>query len=115
VGEDHPGNEEASNERICLQSQIDHHMMLNKIWKKCNNNNNIRSGSSSNNNYQTTSTTISFDIYPDLIEKLARKPLLLFLFLQKYPPQLFTSYYERSQNPRRRRSTRIMKKRRIGK
>lgn len=26
VGEDHPGNEEASNERICLQSQIDHHI-----------------------------------------------------------------------------------------
>jgi hypothetical protein len=89
--------------RNFLQSQIDHHMMLNRIWKRCNKNN-------ENNNNRTT---ISIDIYPDLLEKLAKKPLLLFLFLQKDHPKIFTSSYERSQKRRRRRSMRVMKKRRI--
>jgi hypothetical protein len=103
VGEDPPENVEERKERVFLQSQIDHHMMLNRIWKRCNKNN-------ENNNNRTT---ISIDIYPDLLEKLAKKPLLLFLFLQKDHPQIFTSSYERSQKRRRRRSMRVMKKRRI--
>jgi hypothetical protein len=94
--------------RNFLQSQIDHHMMLNRIWKRCNKNN--------ENNNNNNRTTISIDIYPDLLEKLAKKPLLIFLFLQKGLSQLFSSFYERSQKrqqQQRRRSMRIMKKRRM--
>jgi hypothetical protein len=87
--EDPPEDEKKREERILLQSQIDHHMMLNKIWKRCKsnkNNNSDRAGSNNNNN-----RTISLDIYPDLLEKLAKKPLLLFLFLQKHNYLLSTS------------------------
>jgi hypothetical protein len=108
VGEDPTYNAEERKERVYLQSQIDHHMMLNRFWKRCNDKNNNWTGSSNDNN-----RTISLEIYPDLLEKLAKKQLLLFSFLQKDHPQIFTSFHERSQKRRRRRSMRIMKKRRI--
>jgi hypothetical protein len=95
-------DETERDESISLQSQIDRHMMLNKIWKKYEDNNNNKSG-----------TSISLDIYPDLLEKLAEKPILLFLFMQQNHPRIFTSFStDQSRKRRRRRSMRIMKKKR---
>jgi hypothetical protein len=87
---------------ISLQSQIDRHMMLNNIWKKYENIDNSKSR-----------TSISLDIYPDLLEKLAGKPLLLFLFMQRNHPRIFTSFStDESRKRRCRRSMRIMEKKR---
>ena len=87
--EDPPEDEKEREERILLQFQIDHHMMLNRIWKRCNNNRNNNSNRAGSNN--SNNRTISLDIYPDLLEKLAKKPLLLFFFLQKHNYLLSTS------------------------
>ena len=95
-------DETERDESISLQSQIDRHMMLNNIWKKYESIDNSKSG-----------TSISLDIYPDLLEKLAGKPLLLFLFMQRNHPRIFTSFStDQSRKRRCRRSMRIMKKKR---
>jgi len=57
--------------------------------------------------------TLSLDIYPDVLEVLAKKPLLLFMFLREEHPQLFRSFDRRPVPQQRRRSERILKKRRI--
>jgi hypothetical protein len=105
TGEDPPEDEKEREKRIMLQSQIDQHMMLNRIWKRCNNNNNNNNNSNNSNrsgSYNNNNRTISLYIYPDLLEKLAKKPLLLFLFLQKHNyllsqqrknHQVFNCYY----------------------
>jgi hypothetical protein len=57
---------------------------------------------------------ISFNNYPYFLEWIAKKPTLLYLFLQKKNPILFDKYSEQNQIPhRRRRSMRVLKKRRI--
>lgn len=95
-------DETERDESISLQSQIDRHMILNNTWKKYESIDNSKSG-----------TSISLDIYPDLLEKLAGKPLLLFLFLQRNHPRIFTSFStDQSRKRLRRRSMRIMKKKR---
>ena len=95
-------DETERDESISLQSQIDRHMMLNNIWEKYENIENSKNG-----------TSISLDIYPDLLEKLAGKPLLLFLFMQRNHPRIFTSFStDQSRKRRCRRSMRIMKKKR---
>ncbi|OEU12779.1 hypothetical protein FRACYDRAFT_244053 [Fragilariopsis cylindrus CCMP1102] len=95
-------DETECDESISLQSQIDRHMMLNYIWKKYEEFASSKSG-----------TSISLDFYPDLLEELARKPLLLFLFMQRNHPRIFTSFStDHSRKRRRRRSMRIMKKKR---
>jgi hypothetical protein len=94
------------DESLSLQSQIDRHMMLNTIWGRLATNNN-------NDNSKSRASTISLDIYPDLLEKLAEKPLLLFLFMQQNHPLIFTSFStDQSRKHRRRRSMRILKKKR---
>lgn len=57
--------------------------------------------------------TLSLDIYPDVLEVLAKKPLLLFMFLREEHPQLFRSFDRRPVPRQRRRSERLLKKRRI--
>mmetsp|Transcript_24930 Transcript_24930/g.68723 ORF Transcript_24930/g.68723 Transcript_24930/m.68723 type:complete len:376 (-) Transcript_24930:1519-2646(-) len=89
---------EERDEGILLQSQIDRHLEWNRIYKRCNDN---------------KGRAISLDIYPTLLETLANKPYALFLFLRENNPQIFDSFAERWHQPRRRRSMRILKKRRI--
>jgi hypothetical protein len=94
-------DETERDESISLQYQIDRHMMLNKIWKRYD------------DNSKSSTSIISLDIYPDLLEKLAEKPLLLFLFMQQNHPLIFTSFStDQSRKHRRRRSMRILKKKR---
>eukprot|EP00536_Pseudo-nitzschia_multiseries_P003578 jgi/Psemu1/186242/e_gw1.56.61.1 len=93
-------DKEERDEGILLQSQINRHMEWNRIYKRCNDNKGRR---------------ISLDIYPRLLETLANKPIALFLFLRENNPQIFDSFSERSHQPRRRRSMRILKKRRLAK
>ena len=96
-----------------LQSEIDNHMILNKFWTRIQ-----------KFPYMDTKTkgvpkkmtkrihTISVQIYPDLIEVLGKKPLLLYKFLRNdidHAP-LFGDV---GKPPRRRRSARVRKKRRL--
>jgi hypothetical protein len=200
--EEEEEDELVRDESISIQSQIDHHMMLNNIWKRYNDNNNNRTASAAapkkkdliaatnvwfksemedkstvtnnflysaiqqkfecrmtkqqkrivrkrlarlvtksvngnENNNDTTSddyssnTSIDDDnneeaeeseqeddiplnVYPNLLEKFAKKPLLLYLFLQKNQPRIFTDFSDPSRKRRRRCSMRILaKKRRV--
>jgi len=96
-----------------LQNEINNHMKLNKFWTRIQ-----------NFPYMDTKTTgvpkkmtkriqtISVQIYPDVIEVLAKKPLLLYKFLRNdidHAP-LFGDV---GKPPRRRRSARVRKKRRL--
>ncbi|OEU07246.1 hypothetical protein FRACYDRAFT_251301 [Fragilariopsis cylindrus CCMP1102] len=97
------------HETISIQSQIDHHMVLNKKWKRCSDNNN-----KSNKSIDDDKDDIPLNIYPNLLEKFAKKPLLLYLFLQKKQPRIFTDISDPSRKRRRRCSMRILaKKRRV--
>ena len=92
-------DETERNESISLQSQIDRHMMLIKMWYR------YKYKDDNNRN------SISLDIYPYLLEKFADKPLLLFSFMQRNHPRIFTSFStDQSRKHRRRRSMRILKK-----
>jgi len=97
------------DESISIQSQIDHHMVLNKKWMRYNDNNN-----KSNNSIDDDKDDIPLNIYPNLLENFAKKPLLLYLFLQKKQPRIFTDFSDPSRKRRRRCSMRILaKKRRV--
>ena len=97
------------HETISIQSQIDHHMVLNKKWKRCSDNNN-----KSNNSIDDDKDDIPLNLYPNLLENFAKKPLLLYLFLQKKQPRIFTDFSDPSRKRRRRCSMRILaKKRRV--
>ena len=107
-GQDELENETTTREeRVegeALQSQIDHHMELNRIWDRIHKNRYGDDGSD----------FLSIDIYPVVLGVLAKKPLLLFLFLRKEHPQIFGSFYKQRPILRRRRwSERRLKKRRI--
>jgi hypothetical protein len=97
------------DESISIQSQIDHHMVLNKKWMRYNDNNN-----KSNNSIDDDKDDIPLNVYPNLLEKFAKKPLLLYLFLQKKQPRIFTDFTDPSRKRRRRCSMRMLaKKRRV--
>jgi hypothetical protein len=74
------------NESTSIQSQIDHHMVLNNIWKRYNDNNNSNNSIDDDNEEAEASVQeddIPLNVYPTLLQKFAKKPLLLYLFLQK--------------------------------
>ena len=106
------------HETISIQSQIDHHMVLNKKWKRCSDNNNKSNNSIDDDNEETKASEqedcIPLNVYPHLLENFAKKPLLLYLFLQKKQPRIFTDISDPSRKRRRRCSMRILaKKRRV--
>lgn len=88
-----------------LQSKIEKHMKLNRFWKQ--------------EDEQHLVTLDPNTLYPDVLEVLAKKPLLLYKFLrEKDHTQLFGSFnnticsLSRHSNQRRR-SERLFKKRRL--
>lgn len=84
-------------ERLVLQSKIDRHMELNKLYQRCTN----------------TKRSIALSAYPRLLSKLGSKPLALYLFLKQHNPILLDSM-RNSRNhtrPDLRRSLRLSKKR----
>ena len=97
-----------------LQSEIDHHMKLNKFWTRKQ-----KFPFMDTKTKGVTKTmrkrinTISVQIYPDVIEVLAMKPLLLYQFLLNDidHTQLFGD--DGGKPPRRRRSAQVRKKRRL--
>ncbi|OEU08663.1 hypothetical protein FRACYDRAFT_249563 [Fragilariopsis cylindrus CCMP1102] len=106
------------DESISIQSQIDHHMVLNKKWMRYNDNNNKSNNSIDDDNEETKASEqedyIPLNVYPNLLENFAKKPLLLYLFLQKKQPRIFTDFSDPSRKRRRRCSMRILaKKRRV--
>ena len=106
------------DESISIQSQIDHHMVLNKIWKIYNDNNDSSNNIIDVENEEAKASEqedyIPLNVYPNLLEKFAKKPLLLYLFLQKKQPRIFTDFSDPSRKRRRRCSMRILaKKRRV--
>ena len=106
------------DESISIQSQIDHHMVLNKKWMRYNDNNNKNNNSIDDDNEETKASEqedcIPLNVYPNLLENFAKKPLLLYLFLQKKQPRIFTDFSDPSRKRRRRCSMRILaKKRRV--
>ena len=94
-------NEDAIKEQTVLQSQINCSVKVNRIWKYCT------------KNKWKQLNQLPVKTYPQLLESLGKKPLLLYLFLQKKNPLLFDDMSERCTQPRRRRSMRVLKKRRI--
>ena len=82
-----------------IQSEIDDHMKLNKFWTK------IQIFL-----YMDTNT-ISVPIYPDVLEVLAKKPLLLYQFLRNDVDH--AQVFGGGKPPQRRRSARVRKKRRL--
>mmetsp|Transcript_32957 Transcript_32957/g.33372 ORF Transcript_32957/g.33372 Transcript_32957/m.33372 type:complete len:121 (+) Transcript_32957:348-710(+) len=86
-----------------LQTKINKHMKLNKFWK--------------NFEEQRSTRSIPSKMYPDVLEVMAKKPLLLYKFLRErdHSP-LFGSYYKirsSTHHSNRRRSERVLKKRRL--
>ena len=98
-----------------LQSEIDHHMKLNKFWTRIQ-----KFPFMDTKTKGVTKTmrkrinTISVQIYPDVIKVLATKPLLLYQFLLNDidHAQLFGD--DGGKPPQRRRSARVRKKTSIG-
>lgn len=121
----HIEDKDERDEGVLLQSQINQHMEWNRIYQGvCNSNGNINDNSNGHEhtdnrcNYSSKNKggrNISINIYPTLLETLGNKPYALFLFLRENNPRLFDSFSERTTQPRRRRSMRILKKRRIAK
>ena len=86
-----------------LQTQINKHMRLNKFWKNLEDHRSTR--------------PIPIEMYPDVVEVVAKKPLLLYKFLRErdHTP-LFGSFYKiraSTHHIDRRRSARVLKKRRF--
>jgi len=104
-----------------LQSKIDRHMKLNRCWKNLNMEEHRPTPAYMDWNKlimeEHRLTPISTKIYPDVLEVLAKKPLLLYKFIrEKDHTLLFGSFYKiRSSTFRsnRRRSERLLKKRRL--
>ena len=96
-----------------LQSEIDHHMKLNKFWTRIQ-----KFPFMDTKTKGVTKTmrkrinTISVQIYPDVIEVLAKKPLLLYTFLRNDIDHTLL-FGDVGKPPRRRRSARVRKKRRL--
>ena len=94
-----------------LQSEIDDHMKLNKFWSRIQNFPYMDTKTKGVTiKYRKKRNMISVQVYPDVIEVLATKPLLLYTFLRNdidHTP-LFGG-----KPPRRRRSARVRKKRRL--
>ena len=96
-----------------LQSGMDDHVKLNRFWTRIQ-----------NFPYMDTKTkgvakkmpkkvnTISVPIYPDVLEVLAKKPLLLYQFLRNDVDHAQV-FGDGGTPPRRRRSVRVRKKRRL--
>lgn len=97
-------NKEEHDEGISLQCQINRHMEWNRIYQRC---------MSQTNERDQKMRSISLDVYPKVLETLGNKPTALFSFLRKNNPVIFDSFSERNESPRRRRSMRILKKRRV--
>jgi len=97
-------------ERMVLQSQIDDHTEWNRLYQRC----------------QNSKKTIAVGAYPELLSKLANKPLALYLFLQQHNPKILDHHSSGNSNSnsnssnnsqrhgrRRRRSPRLFQKRRL--
>jgi len=102
---------EERRERLVLQSQIDKHTEWNRLYQRCKN----------------SKRSISQGAYPKLLSALGNKPLALYNFLKDHNPKLLdhspspgtTNHPNRlrqiqsqTQSPGRRRSLRLLKKRR---
>mmetsp|Transcript_28031 Transcript_28031/g.58756 ORF Transcript_28031/g.58756 Transcript_28031/m.58756 type:complete len:388 (-) Transcript_28031:169-1332(-) len=116
----HIEDKDEQDEGVLLQSRINQHMKWNRIYQRVcqngnhNGNHNANSNANSNDNSNDNSNkNVSLDIYPTLLETLGNKPYALFLFLRENNPRLLDSCSDRTKRPRRRRSMRILKKRRI--
>ena len=105
-----------------LQSHFDRHMKLNRFWKRLKKRDNIdknNDGDRDDDNDDNVEKylgrrSISMEILPDILEILAKKPLLLYTFLREEDhTQLFGTLYDRPLHSTRRRSERLCKKRRI--
>mmetsp|Transcript_40000 Transcript_40000/g.40531 ORF Transcript_40000/g.40531 Transcript_40000/m.40531 type:complete len:346 (-) Transcript_40000:152-1189(-) len=66
-----------------LQKQIDQHMKLNRVWKKCNTWVHKR---------RLSGKRIPIHFYPLLLEKFAAKPMIVFQFLQNENNELCDHY-----------------------
>jgi len=126
VNEDETLHREGGIEGRLLQSQFDRHMKLNRFWKRLKkrgnddeDNDDEDEDDSDNDNDENGEKelgrrSISMEILPDVLEILAKKPLLLYKFLREedHTQQLGT-LYDRPSHRIRRRSERLFKKRRI--
>ena len=127
VNEDEVLLKEGGIEGRLLQSRFDRHMKLNRFWKRLKkrdtivdkNNDGDRNDDDDDDNDDNVEKylgrrSISMEILPDVLEILAKKPLLLYTFIREEDhTQLFGTLYDRPLHSTRRRSGRLFKKRRI--
>ena len=97
-----------------IQSEIDDHMKLNKCWTRIQNfpYMDMKTKKGVPKQMPKRIQTISVQIYPDVIEVLAKKPLLLYKFLRNDIDHTLL-FGDVGKPPRRRRSARVRKKRRL--